>query len=147
VELGKEGTASFPLKPLAQLEKGAPLSNTGASVYLVDDDGSVREAVGSLVRSAGLKLRTFASAQELLASPRAQVPSCLMLDVELHGISGLELQQDLAKSDAQIPIIFLTGHGDISMTARAIKAGVQEFWSKPIDGEDLLDAIRQGIAS
>jgi DNA-binding NtrC family response regulator len=111
----------------------------------VDDDASVREALGSLIRSAGLRVETFASAQEFLANPRADVPSCLVLDVQLPGLSGLDLQQELVKADVQIPIIFLTGHGDIPMSVRAIKAGALEFLTKPFDDEDLLDAIRQGI--
>jgi DNA-binding NtrC family response regulator len=123
------------------------MTDTGSPVYIVDDDASVREAVESLVRSAGFRAETFASAQEFLASPRPHVPSCLVLDVELPGISGLDLQHELAKSDAQIPIIFLTGHGDIPMTVRAIQAGALEFLTKPIDDEDLLNAIRHGIAS
>src|SRR5262249_49939339 len=86
------------------------------------------------------------SAQEFLASPRADVPSCLVLDVHLPGLSGLDLQQELAKADVQIPIIFLTGRGDIPMSVRAIKAGAQEFLTKPFDDEYLLDAIQQGIA-
>jgi len=112
----------------------------------VDDDASVREALGSLIRSAGLEVETFASAQEFLARPRADVPSCLVLDVQLPGLSGLDLQQELAKADVQIPIIFLTGHGDIPMSVRAIKAGALEFLTKPFDDEDLLNAIQQGIA-
>jgi DNA-binding NtrC family response regulator len=123
------------------------MTDTAPPIYVVDDDASVREAVESLVRSAGFRAETFASAQEFLASPRARVPSCLVLDVELPGISGLDLQRELAKSDAHIPIIFLTGHGDIPMTVRAIQAGALEFLTKPIDDEDLLNAIRHGIAS
>jgi DNA-binding NtrC family response regulator len=122
------------------------MSDTRPPVYVVDDDASVRESVESLVRSAGFRVETFTSAQEFLASPRASVPSCLVLDVELPGISGLDLQHELAKSDIQIPIVFLTGHGDIPMTVRAIRAGALEFLTKPIDEEDLLDAIRRGIA-
>jgi DNA-binding NtrC family response regulator len=117
-----------------------------STVYVVDDDESVRRAVGSLVRSAGLRVQTFASAQEFLIFPRPDAPSCLVLDVQLPGLSGLDLQQELAKADAQIPIIFLTGHGDIPMSVRAIKAGALEFLTKPVDGQDLLDAIQQGIA-
>ena len=117
-----------------------------AVVYVVDDDASVREALGSLIRSAGLEVETFASAQEFLARSRADVPSCLVLDVQLPGLSGLDLQQELAKADVQIPIIFLTGHGDIPMSVRAIKAGALEFLTKPFDDEDLLNAIQQGIA-
>src|SRR5208283_3461826 len=118
----------------------------GAPIYLVDDDVSVRESVGSLIRSAGFRAKTFASAQECLAGLQAEVPSCLVLDVQLPGLSGLDLQLQLAKADVQLPIIFLTGHGDIPMSVRAIKAGALEFLTKPCDGEDLLNAIRQGIA-
>src|SRR5467141_1935042 len=116
------------------------------SVYVVDDDASVREAVGSLIRSAGFRVRTFESAQEFLASPRAEVPSCLVLDVHLPGLNGLDLQRELARADVQIPIIFLTGHADIPTSVRAIKAGALEFLTKPFADEDLLNAIRDGIA-
>jgi DNA-binding NtrC family response regulator len=122
------------------------MGNIASLIYVVDDDASVREALGSLIRSAGLRVETFASAQEFLARPRADVPSCLVLDVQLPGLSGLDLQQELAKADVQIPIIFLTGHGDIPMSVRAIKAGALEFLTKPFDDEDLLEAIQQGIA-
>src|SRR5229473_8284063 len=122
------------------------MSDTAAPICVVDDDASVREAVGSLIRSAGWRAETFASAQEFLASPRTEAPSCLVLDVQLPGLSGLDLQQELAKADVQIPIIFLSGRGDIPMTVRAIKAGALEFLTKPFDDEDLLDAIRAGIA-
>jgi DNA-binding NtrC family response regulator len=122
------------------------MSQVNPSVYVVDDDLSVREAMQSLIRSAGLKVETFASAQEFLARPRTDVPSCLVLDVELPGLSGFDLQRQLAKADIQIPIIFLTGHGDIPMSVRAIKAGALEFLTKPFNDEDLLEAIHQGIA-
>jgi FixJ family two-component response regulator/DNA-binding winged helix-turn-helix (wHTH) protein/tetratricopeptide (TPR) repeat protein len=122
------------------------MSDTDALIYVVDDDASVRKAVASLIRSAGLRAETFASAQEFLAGPRTEGPSCLVLDVQLPGLNGLDLQQELAKADIQIPTIFLTGHGDIPMTVRAIKAGALEFLTKPFDDEDLLHAIRQGIA-
>jgi DNA-binding NtrC family response regulator len=122
------------------------MSDRGAPIYLVDDDVSVRESVGSLIRSAGFNAKTFASAQECLAGLQAEVPSCLVLDVQLPGLSGLDLQQQLAQADVQLPIIFLTGHGNIPMSVRAIKAGALEFLTKPCDGEDLLNAIRQGIA-
>ena len=114
-------------------------------IYVVDDDESVREAVGGLIRSAGLAVRTFSSAQEFLAFSRPDVPSCLVLDVQLPGLSGLDLQEELAKADVQIPIIFLTGHGDIPMTVRAMKAGALEFLTKPFDDEDLLQAIHEAI--
>jgi DNA-binding NtrC family response regulator len=127
------------------LEEGGPMSNTGAPIYVVDDDVSVREGVESLIRSAGLRVETFASAQEFLARPQSEAPSCLVLDVEMPGLSGLDLQEQLTKTDAQIPIIFLTGHGNIPMTVRAIKAGALEFLTKPFKDEDLLDAIQQAI--
>jgi DNA-binding NtrC family response regulator len=114
-------------------------------VYVVDDDASVRDAVARLVRSAGWTVETFASAQEFLASPWAQVPSCLVLDVQLPGLSGLDLQQHLAKSGARTSIIFLTGHGDIPTSVRAIKAGALEFLTKPYADEDLIAAIQQGL--
>src|ERR1700694_1651039 len=121
------------------------MRETFPPVYVVDDDVSMRESVGSLIRSAGLRVETFASAQEFLARPRAEVPSCLVLDVKLPGLSGLDLQEELARADLQIPIIFLTGHGDIRMSVRAMKAGALEFLTKPFDDEVLLDAIRRAI--
>ena len=117
-----------------------------APIYIVDDDASVRDAVGRLVRSAGWKVETFGSAQEFLASPWADVPSCLILDVRLPGLSGLELQQRLAKAGARTSIIFLTGHGDIPTSVRAIKAGALEFLTKPYADADLIAAIEQGLA-
>jgi len=112
---------------------------------VVDDDESVREGVGGLVRSAGLRVQTFPSAQEFLAFPRPGVPSCLVLDVQLPGLNGLDLQDELTKADVQIPIIFLTGHGDIPMSVRAMKAGALEFLTKPFNDEDLLNAIQQAV--
>jgi DNA-binding NtrC family response regulator len=122
------------------------MPTTDTAVYVVDDDASVREAVESLIRSAGLTVRTFGSAQEFLATARADAPSCLVLDLHLPGLGGLDLQQDLARADVQIPIIFLTGHGDIPTSVRAIKGGALAFLTKPFDDEDLLKAIREGIA-
>ena len=122
------------------------MSESVSQIYVVDDDVSVREAVESLIRSAGLRVRAFASAQEMLASLRMELPSCLVLDIQLPDISGFELQQELATEDIQIPIIFLTGHGDIPMSVRAIKAGALEFLTKPFDDEYLLEAIRSAIA-
>jgi DNA-binding NtrC family response regulator len=121
------------------------MSEAVSQIYVVDDDVSVREAVESLIRSAGLSVKTFSSAQEILASLRKEVPSCLVLDIELPDINGFELQQELATKDIQIPIIFLTGHGDIPMSVRAIKAGALEFLTKPFEDEYLLEAIRKAI--
>ena len=122
------------------------MKEENAVVFVVDDDMSMRESLRNLIRSAGLRVQTFSSAQEFLASQRPKAPSCLVLDVQLPGLSGLDLQQELAKANIQIPIIFLTGHGDIPMSVRAIKAGALEFLTKPFDDEDLLGAIQQGIA-
>src|SRR5882672_5449074 len=114
-------------------------------VFVVDDDRSVRESLRNLIRSVGLNVQTFASAQEFLTSQRPDALSCLVLDVQLPGLSGLDLQQKLIKGDAQIPIIFITGHGDIPMTVRALKAGAIEFLTKPFRDEDLLNAVDQAI--
>jgi FixJ family two-component response regulator len=114
-------------------------------VFVVDDDESVRQALASLIRSARLRVETFASAQAFLSSTRADVPSCLVLDVRLPGLSGLELQERLAEIEIDIPIIFITGHGDIPMSVRAMKAGALEFLTKPFRDEDLLIAIDQAI--
>ena len=122
------------------------MNEENALVFVVDDDTSVRESLRNLIRSAGLSAQTFSSAQEFLASPRPKAPSCLVLDVQLPGLSGLDLQQELAKGGIQIPIIFITGHGDIPMSVRAMKAGALEFLTKPVNDDDLLDAIQQAIA-
>jgi len=114
-------------------------------VYVVDDDVSVREALSSLIRSAGLSVRTFASASESLGGLEKERPGCLVLDIQLPDINGFELQQRLAMDDIQIPIIFLTGHGDIPMSVRAIKAGAVEFLTKPFRSRDLLDAVHSAI--
>jgi FixJ family two-component response regulator len=116
-----------------------------AIVFVVDDDASVREGLGSLIRSAGLRVETFASAQEFLARPRADVPSCLVLDVRLPGLSGLDLQKRLAEVNIEIPIVFITGHGDVPTSVQAMKAGAVEFLTKPFVDRDLLDAIQQAI--
>jgi DNA-binding NtrC family response regulator len=117
-----------------------------ALVFVVDDDPSVRESLKNLIRSAGLNAETFSSAQEFLASQRPKVSSCLVLDVQLPGLSGLDLQRELAKAGVQIPIIFITGYGDVPTSVRAMKAGAVEFLTKPVNEEDLLDAIQQAIA-
>ena len=115
-------------------------------VFIVDDDAAVREALESLLRSATFRVQSFSSAQAFLSYRRPEAPCCVVLDVQLPGLSGLDLQQELAKADIWIPIIFITGHGDIPMSVRAIKAGALEFLTKPFDDEDLLDCIQQGIA-
>ena len=116
-----------------------------AIVFVVDDDLSVREGLGSLIRSAGLGVETFASAQEFLARSRPDVPSCLVLDVRLPGLSGLDLQKRMAEVNIEIPIVFITGHGDVPTSVRAMKAGAVEFLTKPFVDRDLLDAIQQAI--
>ena len=123
------------------------MSNSGARVYVVDDDPFARDGIADLIRSAGLTAETFASGEEFLGAPRPKVPSCLVLDVNLPGVNGLDLQQELAKWDVQVPIVFLTGHGDIPMTVRAVKAGAANFLTKPFDGEELLNAVQQCITS
>jgi DNA-binding NtrC family response regulator len=115
-------------------------------LYVVDDDVSVREALSSLFRSAGLTVKTFASASDSLEGLKKERPGCLVLDIQLPDINGFELQQRLATDDIQIPIIFLTGHGDIPMSVRAIKAGAVEFLTKPFDDEYLLETVRTAIA-
>jgi FixJ family two-component response regulator len=125
---------------------GDPMSDTGF-VYVVDDDASVREGVARLIRSAGVMTQTFASGEEFLATARPKKPGCLVLDVNLPGLTGLDLQQEMAKSGVELPIIFLTGHGDIPMTVRALKAGAVNFLTKPFDDEDLLNAIDQCLTS
>jgi FixJ family two-component response regulator len=114
-------------------------------VFVVDDDTAVRESLDSLVTGAGWRSETFGSAQEFLAQPRAVVPSCLVLDVSLPGINGLDLQQRIAIERTAMPIIFITGYGDVPMTVKAMKAGAVEFLTKPFRSEVLLSAIRHAI--
>jgi FixJ family two-component response regulator len=114
-------------------------------VFLIDDDPSVRDALKSLLRSVGLEVQAFGSAQEFLRAKRSDAPACLVLDVRLPGPSGLDFQRDLAESNISLPIIFITGHGDIPMSVKAMKAGAVEFLSKPFRDQELLDAIHQGI--
>jgi FixJ family two-component response regulator len=121
------------------------MSEPDAIVFVVDDDVSVREALGGLLRSAGLKVETFASAQEFLARPPADAPGCLVLDVGLPGLSGLDLQSRMAEIDLAIPIVFITGHGDVPTSVRAMKAGALEFLTKPFNDRDLLEAIAKAI--
>jgi len=116
-----------------------------ALVCVVDDDASMRESLQNLLRSVGLRVEVFASAQEFLHSTRPDVPSCLVLDVRLPGLSGLELQQRMVEGDMAMPIIFITGHGDIPMTVQAMKAGAVKFLAKPFRDQALLDAIQQAL--
>ncbi len=115
-------------------------------VFVVDDDASVRDAVKRLISSVGLRVETFGSTREFLDGKRPDAPGCLVLDVRLPDASGLELQRDLAAANVQIPIIFITGHADVPMTVRAMKAGAVEFLTKPFRGQELLDAIQEAIA-
>ena len=121
------------------------MTEPDAIVYVVDDNAPVREAVTSLLKSVGLRVETFGSAQEFLSGERPDAPACLVLDVRLPGLSGLDLQRELAEADIHIPIIFITGHGDIPMSVRAMKAGAVEFLTKPFRDQDLLDAISQAV--
>ena len=114
-------------------------------VFIIDDDASVREALSSLLKSVGLANRSFASTAEYLQSKLPDCPSCLVLDVRLPGLSGLDFQSELAKSSKQIPIVFLTGHGDIPMSVRAMKAGAVEFLTKPFRDQDMLDAVQLAL--
>lgn len=116
-----------------------------STVFVVDDDLSVREALSSLIRSVGLHVETFASARDFLLHQRPTGATCLVLDVRMAGLSGLELQQELEKTESLIPIVFITAHGDIPMAVRAMKSGAVEFLSKPFRDEDLLNAIRLGL--
>ena len=116
-----------------------------AIVFVVDDDASMRHSTERLVRSLGFAIQTFASAREVLDGARLEKPGCLVLDVHMPGFSGLDLQRELAQRGVEIPIIFLTGHGDIPMTVRAMKAGAVEFLTKPVKSRVLLDAIRVAI--
>jgi FixJ family two-component response regulator len=121
------------------------MSDSKAMVFIVDDDEAVRKSLGRLIRSTGLRVETFASAQQFLATPRADALSCLVLDVKLPGLSGLDLQKWLTEIRIEIPIVFITGHGDIPMSVRAMKAGAVEFLTKPFRDEDLLNAVDQAI--
>jgi FixJ family two-component response regulator len=121
------------------------MTEIDAIVFVVDDDESIRGALESLIRSVGLRVQTFASAKEFLQGHHSDVPGCLVLDVRLPGLSGLDLQSKMADANIHTPIIFITGHGDIPMTVRAMKAGAVEFLTKPFRDQDLLDAIQQAL--
>ena len=118
---------------------------SASMVFVIDDDASVRAALSSLIRSVGIRVEVFASASDFLATKRPDGPACLILDVRLPGVSGLEFQAELAKTNSVIPIIFITGHGDIPMSVRAMKGGAVEFLTKPFRDQDLLDAVQVAL--
>jgi FixJ family two-component response regulator len=115
-------------------------------VFVVDDDSSIREAIKNLVGLEGLRVETFGTAQDFLRSERPDLPGCVVLDVELPGLSGLDLQRELTAHGINLPIVFITGYGDIPMSVRAMKAGAMEFLTKPFRDQELLDAIHQALA-
>jgi FixJ family two-component response regulator len=121
------------------------MSETEGVVFVVDDDEPMRRSLENLIRSVGLRVEAFATAQEFLRGERPNLPSCLVLDVRLPGLSGLDLQKRMAEANSEIPIIFITGHGDIPMTVQAMKAGAVEFLTKPFRDQALLDAIQQAL--
>lgn len=114
-------------------------------VFIVDDDSALRDALSSLLRSIGLRVETFPSVADFVQFQRPDVPSCLVLDVRLQGTSGLDFQNELARSNVNLPIVFMTGHGDIAMTVRAMKAGAVDFLAKPFREQDLLDAVTSAL--
>ncbi len=120
-------------------------SGPTSTVFVVDDDDDVRVSIAELLRSAGLGAKTFVTAQEFLGHERGEGPSCLLLDLQLPGMGGLDVQRELARSGDSMPIIFLTGHGDIPTTVKAMKSGAVEFLTKPFDDEHLLDVIHQAL--
>jgi FixJ family two-component response regulator len=121
------------------------MSSNIATVYVVDDDQSVRNAKARLLKSVGLRVEVFGSAREFLDHDRADVPGCLLLDVRMPGLSGLDLQQELSESEDGLPIVFMSAHGDIPMSVRAIKAGAVDFLPKPVNDQELLNAVGQAI--
>ena len=121
------------------------MTEAGGVVFVIDDDPSMRESLKNLIRSVGLRAEAFASADEFLGSKRMAGPGCLVLDVRMPGMSGLDLQKRMVEARADIPIIFLTGHADIPMSVQAMKAGAVEFLTKPVREQDLLDAIQQAL--
>jgi FixJ family two-component response regulator len=121
------------------------MTEPGATVFVVDDDPSIRRAIKRLVESVGLRVELFASASEFVSSNHPEVASCLVLDIRLPGISGLDFQRQLVEANVHLPIVFITGHGDIPMSVRAMKAGAVEFLTKPFRDQDLLDAIQAGL--
>jgi len=121
------------------------MNSVEATVFVIDDDKTVRTAIRNLLESVGMRVETFNSPQDFLKADRKNVPGCLVLDVRLQGISGLDFQKQLAAANIEIPIIFITGHGDIPMTVQAMKAGAVDFLTKPFRDQDLLDAIQKAV--
>jgi FixJ family two-component response regulator len=121
------------------------LQESDITIAIVDDDPSVRKGLERLIRSVGWKTETFGSAQEFLASARTEAPTCIVLDLQLPGLSGLELQKQMTEGGVETPIVFLTGHGNITASVKAMKAGAIEFLTKPVDEQDLLNAIQEAI--
>jgi len=146
-DLGRSGDATRGCFSIQRATNGLPriMTERPPTVFVLDDDVSIRDELRSLVRSVGLNVEFFGSPFEFLQGTRSDAPSCLVLDVRLPGKSGLDLQRELAEKNIPIPIIFLTAHGDIPMTVRAMKAGAVEFLTKPFRGQDLLDAIQLGL--
>lgn len=134
-----------PTNLLAQMTQMPNSSEAGHTVFIVDDDPAIREALGSLLRSVGLGVRALASVPEFLSTPLPDGPTCLVLDVRLPGQSGLDLQRELSAANIRLPVIFITGHGDIPMSVKAMKGGALEFLTKPFRDQDLLDAIQVGL--
>ena len=122
------------------------MSEINPVVFVIDDDPSVRDALDSLIRSVALNVQSFASTEEFLLTKRPEAPGCIVLDVRLPGRSGLDFQHEMIKSNIRLPVIFITGHGDVPMSVKAIKAGAIEFLTKPFREQELLDAIHDGIA-
>ena len=120
-------------------------ANSDPIVFIVDDDAALRDALSSLLRSVGLRVETFPSVAAFVEFQRPDAPSCLVLDVRLQGTSGLDFQNELARSNVNLPIVFMTGHGDIAMTVRAMKAGAVDFLAKPFREQDLLDAVNTAL--
>lgn len=133
--------------PRAEQNAGRDPADTASTVVIVDDDPAIREALGSLLRSVGLEVKTLASVPEFLKYGRPDGTTCLVLDVRLPGRSGLDFQRELSAANIRIPIIFVTGHGDIPMSVQAMKGGAIEFLTKPFRDQDLLDAIQLGLGA
>ena len=127
------------------MDKSEPVSGDDSIVFIVDDDPSMCEALTRLLGTVGLRAQAFKTAQEFLKTKRPDIPSCLVLDVRLPGLSGIDLQRELANTDPPIPIVFITAHGDIPMTVQAMKAGAVEFLTKPFRDQQFLDAVQQAI--